>query len=404
MTDPGSQPVPLADQGAIVGDAAAKGPGSSGQLTGHSTGHSTDQERETVDAIGEEIRLRVQRQAERVQQTASGVQSEAQRRVEDVQRRASRLRTQLEFRREKRDPIRYRLSIATVRAISWLARTLPQPVRLRIAIVVGWLVFRFNAGFRDNVRDNLLHVLGPDATASRIDATSRRIARNGILNILDLLTINAQTAAEVLGAIDLDPELGRQIERHRQLGRGTIVITAHLGSFDMIGHAIMALSFPTTILTGRTTYRVLFDAMSYLRRSRGATIVEPSPSGVREIYRSLRRHEVVGIVSDRDFFLNGLPVRFFGAVTTLPPGPVRIARDTGAMILPAFARRNGDRHEIRTLPAFGVARTADSDADVAAGMATMIAALEQAIGAEPEQWSIFQRVWPDDAPAGPSGS
>ena len=361
-------------------------------------------EREPVDALGEELRLRVQRQAERVQQTAAEVQVEAQRRVETVQRQASRLRTQLEFRREKRDPIRYRLSIAVVRLVSIFAGSLPQPVRVRLAFVIGWLVFRFNAGFRDNVRDNLRHVLGPDTSEVRIAETSRDIARNGIRNILDLLITNRLSAEQVLGLIDIDPEFTRQLDSIGRDAKGTIVITAHLGSFDMIGQAIAALSYPVTILTGRTTYRVLFDAMSFLRRARGGKIVEPSPSGVREIYRSLRRGEIVGIVCDRDFFQNGLPVRFFDAETTLPPGPVRIARDTGAMILPAFARRNGNRHEIRVLPAFRVPRTHDVEADVAAGLRRMVAVLEQEIASEPDQWSIFQRVWPDDAPRAASGS
>lgn len=356
-------------------------------------------DRESPDALAEELRLKVQRQAERVQQTAADVQNEAQRRVETVQRRASRLRTQLEFRREKRDPIRYRLSLATIGLISWFAWTLPQPTRVRLAIVIGWFVFRFNSGFRDNVRDNLLHVLGPDTSEARITEASRSIARNGILNILDLLIVNRQSAEQVLDLIDIDPEFTRQLEATGRDPRGTIVITAHLGSFDMIGQAMASLSYPVTILTGRTTYRALFDAMSFLRKTRGGTIVEPSPSGVRQIYRSLRRGEIVGIVCDRDFFLNGRPVRFFGAKTTLPQGPIRIARDTGAMILPAFARRNGERHEIRVLPSFHVPRSADAEADVTAGMQAMITALEREIRSEPDQWSIFQRVWPDDSPA-----
>ena len=356
------------------------------------------------EITGEELRLKVQRQAERVHQTASDVQSEAQRRVENVQRRASKLRTQLEFRREKRDPIRYRLSIMLVKLLSSFAAGLPNPVRVRLAIVIGWVVFRFNAGFRDNVRDNLLHVLGPDTPDERIEATSRSIARNGILNVLDLLVMYRRTPAEVLALMDLEPEFKRHLDGLEREPGGTIVVTAHLGSFDMIGQAMAVMGYPLTILTGRTTYRVLFDAVSFLRGNTGSQIVEPSPSGVRGIYRSLRRGEVVGIVCDRDFFFNGIPVTFFGAGTTLPPGPVRIARDTGAMLLPTFARRNGERHEIRVQVPFRVPRTDDVEADVAAGMAFLVTALEKEIAAETDQWSIFQRVWPDAASAAASGS
>ena len=356
------------------------------------------------EAPGQELRRKVQQRAERVQQTAADVQTEAHRRVETVQQRASKLRTQLDFRREKRDPVRYRLSISTAKLVARFASVLPGRVRVRIAVLIGWVVFRFNAGFRDNVRDNLLHVLGPDATEERIDATSRSIARNGILNVLDLLIMYRRGPAEVLALMDLDPAFVRHLDGIGREPGGTIVVTAHLGSFDMIGQAMGVMGYPLTILTGRTTYRVLFDAVSFLRSTKGSRIVEPSPAGVRGIYRSLRRGEIVGIVCDRDFFFNGIPVRFFGAETTLPPGPVRIARDTGAMLLPTFARRNGDRHEIRVQPAFRVPRTDDVEVDVAAGMAFLVSALEREIGAEPAQWSIFQRVWPDRPPVAASGS
>lgn len=350
---------------------------------------------EAVDApevehpVVEELRARVQ-------QTATDVRAEAQRRVDTVQRRASRLRTQIEFRREKRDPIRHRLSILTVRAVSWLAGALPHPARVRIAMVIGWWVFRRNAGFRDNVLDNLRHVVGPDASPERLDGIARSIARNGTLNILDLLVSARQTPGQVLAGVDLEPGLAAALAD----ANGNILVTAHLGSFDMIGQALSSLGLRMTVLSGRTTYRVLFDAISHLRGAKGGNVIEPTPSGVREIYRALRRGEVVGIVCDRDFFQNGRPVTFFGAATTLPPGPVRIARDSGAIIQPVFARRVGRRHEIYTLPPFRVERTADAEADIVAGMLRLVATLERAITAEPEQWSIFQRVWPD-SPAVP---
>lgn len=398
MTDPGLSRAASTTAETLVADGDQQ---TSFMSDGAETGNPAH---DGPEALGEELRHKVQRQAGRVQQTAADVQTEAHRRVETVQQRASKLRTQLEFRREKRDPIRYRLSISTAKLLARLASVLPGPVRVRLAILTGWLVFRFNTGFRDNVRDNLLHVLGPDAAEGRIDAMSRSIARNGILNILDLLIMFRREPAEVLALIDLDPAFARHLDGLDREPGGTIVVTAHLGSFDMIGQAIGVMGYPLTILTGRTTYRILFDAVSFLRSNKRGRIVEPSPSGVRGIYRSLRRGEIVGIVCDRDFFFNGIPVSFFGAETTLPPGPVRIARDTGAMLLPTFARRNGDRHEIRVQPAFKVPRTDDVQADIAAGMAFLVAALEREIGAEPEQWSIFQRVWPDLRPVTASGS
>ena len=104
-----------------------------------------------------------------------------------------------------------------------------------------------------------------------------------------------------------------------------------------------------TVITGRTTSRFVFDAVTHLRQSHLVTMVEPTPAGVRRVIRALRRGEIAGFVTDYDFFQNGVPVTFFGRETTLPPGPIRIARDTGALVVPdvSAGRTGGHRAERR---------------------------------------------------------
>jgi hypothetical protein len=153
-----------------------------------------------------------------------------------------------------------------------------------------------------------------------------------------------------------------------------------------------------TAISGRTTSRFLFDAVTHLRHCQNVTLVEPTPSGVRRVIRALRKGEIAGFVADYDFFQNGLPVTFFGRETTLPPGPIRIARDTGALVVPAFSRRSGRGHEISLGEPFEVPKTSDSDADIAAGMEILRTRLEEGIGLSPEQWVLFQRAWPLEPP------
>ena len=57
---------------------------------------------------------------------------------------------------------------------------------------------------------------------------------------------------------------------------------------------------------------------------------------MRRVIRALRRAEIAGFVVDYDFFQNGVPMTFFDRETTLPPGAIRIARDTGALVVPMF--------------------------------------------------------------------
>jgi len=177
-------------------------------------------------------------------------------------------------------------------------------------------------------------------------------------------------------------------------GRGAVIVTAHLGSFDFLGKTLQSRGYKLNSLTSRTTARFLFDGVTYLRRKRGPNLIEASPSGVRKVILAIRRGECGVLASDRDFFLNGYPVTFFGRDTTLPPGAIRLARDTGAPIVPLFAVRLGNRRGIMIEPSFVVERTKNLDDDLKSGMKKIVDVLEKAISSLPDQWVMFQRVWP----------
>lgn len=103
------------------------------------------------------------------------------------------------------------------------------------------------------------------------------------------------------------------------------------------------------------------------------------------------------LLSDRDFFLNGRDIEFFGEQTTLPIGAVRMARETGASIVPVFTIRQGRKHALLIEPAFTVEKSDDRNGDIALGMERVVRTLERAITLAPEQWVMFQRVWPENA-------
>jgi phosphatidylinositol dimannoside acyltransferase len=125
-------------------------------------------------------------------------------------------------------------------------------------------------------------------------------------------------------------------------------------------------------------------------------VIETSSGGLRDVVRLLSRGEMIILLSDRDFFLSGRETMFFGEPTTLPIGAVRLARDTGAPIIPFFAYRLNRTNDLVIRAPIFVPRTADKGSDVTTGLNLVARELELAIGRAPGQWVLFQRVWPDD--------
>ena len=304
------------------------------------------------------------------------------------------------YRRERPRQLRYRLAVGIAEVISRIVAWLPDQVRDGIADRAGDIWVRLTPVYRANVIANLTQVLGPKTPQAELEVKARRIFRMSARNFGELLRLKHLTPDQLIALVPISVKDLAVLHDAHERGQGVIVATAHMGAFDLLGHAIAAQGVPMTVITGRTTSRFVFDGVTHLRHSHLVTMVEPAPGGVRRVIRALRRGEIAGFVVDYDFFQNGLPMTFFGRETTLPPGAIRIARDTGALVVPMFPRRGPRGHELSVGEPFEVPKTADIDADVAAGMELLKLRLEEGIGANPDQWVLFQRAWPL-APAPP---
>lgn len=302
--------------------------------------------------------------------------------------------SQPRFRREDKRELRYLLSITIAQAMSWLLWLIPTPVRYVLADLLSTLFHRSTHTYRDNVEANVRQVVGPDLPDGDVKAIAKGIFRISGRNFADLITMPRMGRESLLAAVEPRPGSWEAIDRALAENRGIIFVTGHVGCFDFIGQAFWAKGYKLTVVTGRTTSRFIFDGVTHLRASHGSNMVEPTPSGVRDVIRALRRGECAVIVCDRDFFQNGRRVTFFGQSTTLPPGIVRIARDTGAIVVPIFTRRRERTHELEVHEPFTIEKTTDLSADVDHGFARVVHVLETGIGESVEQWAMFQRVWP----------
>jgi lauroyl/myristoyl acyltransferase len=291
--------------------------------------------------------------------------------------------------------------MASADVVSCLASWLPDPLRDGIADLAGEIWVRSTPVYRENVIANLAQVMGPGTPRPQLEVMARHVFRTSARNFGELLRLKHLPRPDLAKLMPMPDEAAAIFSSAHERGQGIVVASAHMGAFDLVGHVIAARGVPLTVITGRTTSRFIFDAVTHLRHSHGVTMVEPSPAGVRQVIRALRRGEIAGFLVDYDFFQNGVTVRLFGRETTLPPGPIRIARDTGALVLPVFPHRTSAGHQIGVGEPFAVPKTDDVDADVEAGMEILKTRLENGIRATPDQWVLFQRAWPS-APALPA--
>lgn len=303
----------------------------------------------------------------------------------------------IEFRKSQRRDLTYYAAAEFAAISSWVVRIVPDPIVDFVARRIGDVSYLLSRQWRSNVESNLSHVLDLPPDSARIHRTTRTIFQTNALNIATLLRSPHQGPNKLLRTLTLTHGKWDVMDEALAHGQGVIVLTAHLGSFDTMGSAVRARGYPMAALTAKTTGRFAFEFVSFLRQSHNLELIEASSSGVREAIAHLRAGNVLCLLSDRDFFLNGRELTFFGEETTLPTGAARLARDTGATIVPIFTMRRGRGHVLMIQPPFTIEKTDDRDADIAAGMARVAQILEEAIALAPDQWVMFQRVWPEEA-------
>ena len=267
---------------------------------------------------------------------------------------------------------------------------LPRAVGYLIARVTADIVYLLSPTLRGVIADNMRHVLGSEVDDATLRKATKGVLRNAAKNYFDLTKLPHIKLRDIERCITVHG--WHNLEGARKMGKGVILVTAHLGSFDM-GMQILATQ-PTkvTVLAEPLEPEALLTHITGLRKSKGLTLI-PVHSGVKNvIMQSLHRGEIIVLACDRDFRKDGYRSSFFGEETTIPPGSVRIAMRTGAAVVPAFNLRRGNNHyDAYFEPALEI--VTGGDEALARNMEQLIRVMEKYIELYPEQWVVFSPIW-----------
>jgi KDO2-lipid IV(A) lauroyltransferase len=210
--------------------------------------------------------------------------------------------------------------------------------------------------------------------------------------MVELMRLPSRPHEELVGTVEGDG-IDRLEAIWREQGRAMIVVAAHMGSNEAVAAAVADRGYPVSVIADDSSFPELFE---YLRRQREQWGVRLIPwRNLRELYGVLKRGEVLALLVDWGYRPDGIPVRLFGAWTTLPAGPATLAAKTGALIAPlAIHRTAAGTYRIEAHDPFTV--EASDPATLQRATQRIADALQATIGAAPAQWYSFKPIWPDD--------
>lgn len=176
-------------------------------------------------------------------------------------------------------------------------------------------------------------------------------------------------------------------------GRGGIVVSGHLGNWELMGSIVARLGLPVSFVVTTQRNKRVERMMDDYRQLAGVEIIKRREA-VRGVLSALKRNRLVAILIDQDAHEEGAFVPFFGRPASTPRGPAVFHLRTGSPLI--FATSTwlpGERYRIRLTP---VDTTGICDADVLT--AKLTARLEAAIRETPEQWTWMHKRWKSSPP------
>jgi lauroyl/myristoyl acyltransferase len=174
---------------------------------------------------------------------------------------------------------------------------------------------------------------------------------------------------------------------------GVILAGLHIGNGEVAAAALAGRGWPVHYLADDTAYEELFERFVSQRRAWGVEVIRWR--NLREVYRVLRRGEILGLLVDWGYRSDGEPVRLMGAWTTLPSGPAYLAGKTGATIVPFWTIRRADGTFVGEVGE-PIRVTSTEPAEIARATQALATSLETCIREAPDQWCVFKPMWPDD--------
>ncbi len=201
---------------------------------------------------------------------------------------------------------------------------------------VGWLGYWLSPTYRNRFDDHVRHAgIGAAAARGAVAEAGRMVMELPFLWLRPSnLPLSGFTRIE--GA-----EL---VEQAHAGGRGVLLLTPHLGCFEICAQAYaerFAPQYgPITVLYRPAKQLWLRDVMEGSRAREGLATAPASLAGVRQMIRALRRGEAVGLLPDQvPPEGQGEWAPFFGQRAYTMTLAARLAQQTGAVVLLIWGER-----------------------------------------------------------------
>lgn len=202
---------------------------------------------------------------------------------------------------------------------------------------------------------------------------------------------------ELQKLVAFSPEIDDLIEASRRKDRGLLVAGLHMSNFDLVMQAAAwrGLEAVAVSLPEENENRQAVEWQHHFRRQAGLEILPASLATFRKAIRRLEAGEIVLTGADRPIQTPKNQPLFFGHPASVPIHHIHLALEARVpLILICAIRRSDGKYHMLASPEIQMNRSEDRQKAILSNAEEVLKIAEGFILEAPEQWSIFQPVWP----------
>jgi len=291
----------------------------------------------------------------------------------------------------RRPTLRHRLEHLLFRAFVGGVRTLPRGAAEALGAGAGSVAGGLLRIRRSDV-DRHLAIAFPERTPAWREGVARRcyrhLGREGVA-MLRLATLAPEEVVRRTRVRGLDA-LRRALER----GTGAVVVTGHLGNWEIGGASLTARGIPVDAVALRQANPLFDRDLVRTRKRLGMRVIRKHRAPTRAL-AALKEGRVVALLGDQNPVSGGIEVDFFGRPALTARGPATLSLRAGVpLFLGVAVRVEGEEVDYGvSLERVEVERSGDPARDARALVEAYTGRLEEEVRSRPGQYFWLHRRW-----------
>ncbi|MGO4211211.1 lysophospholipid acyltransferase family protein [Terriglobus sp. 2YAB30_2] len=271
-------------------------------------------------------------------------------------------------------------------------RILPRFVARIVGAAIGTAAFHLLSRLRKTGVRNL-EIAFPAMPPEERERILRSLYRHlgwQLAEFCQMAGYTAERASQFIRYEGLDNYL-----KARDKGRGVLIITGHLGAWELSSFFHSLRGFPMAMVIRRLDNPLVDRFVNEIRCMHGNRVLHKDDSA-RGLLRAMHQGETVGILMDTNMTPpQGVFVPYFGTQACTGAGLARVALKTNAAVLAGFLLWNEaeKRYVLHFGPEIELTRTGDHERDAIANTALFTLEIERYVREYPDQWLWVHRRW-----------